>query len=109
MGLYGLILFNANAKRKSIAICKVHGATRSEVILMLNRTMLSQFAAAYVISVPCAYYAVHSWLEGFAYKVAIHWWVFLLGGLIVLLISIITVSWQSYKAATDNPVSALKD
>jgi putative ABC transport system permease protein len=108
MGLYGLILFNAKAKRKTIALHKVHGASKTEVIFMLNHSLLVQFVVAYVIAVPLAYYVVNRWLEGFAYKMPMYWWVFILGGIIVLVISLITVSWQSYRAASVNPVEALK-
>jgi putative ABC transport system permease protein len=108
MGVYGLILFNAKSKRKTIALHKVHGASITEVILMLNRGFLIQFAIAYVIAVPLAYYAVNRWLENFAYKTTIHWWVFVLGGMLVFLITVATVSWQSYKAASANPVESLK-
>ncbi|MDR0604510.1 MAG: hypothetical protein LBG80_09440, partial [Bacteroidales bacterium] len=61
-----------------------------------------------IIAVPVAYYAVNRWLENFAYKTPIHWWVFVAGGLLVFLITVATVSWQSYKAASANPVEALK-
>jgi putative ABC transport system permease protein len=108
MGLYGLILFDAKSKRKTIALHKVHGASKSEVILMLNQNLIIQFVIAYIIAVPLAYYVVNRWLEGFAYKTPIHWWVFILGGLIVFLISLATVSWQSYRAASVNPVEAIK-
>jgi putative ABC transport system permease protein len=108
MGVYGLILFDAKSKRKTIALHKVHGASKSEVILMLNRNLIIQFVIAYIIAVPLAYYVVNSWLEGFAYKTPIHWWVFILGGLIVFMISLATVSWQSYRAASINPVEAIK-
>jgi putative ABC transport system permease protein len=108
MGVYGLILFNAKSKRKTIAIHKVNGATKREVILMLNRGFLVQFAIAYLIAVPLAYMVVGRWLENFAYKTPIHWWVFVAGGLLVFLIVVATVSGQSYKAASANPVDALK-
>ncbi|MDR0605768.1 MAG: hypothetical protein LBG80_15855, partial [Bacteroidales bacterium] len=75
MGVYGLILFNAKSKRKTIALHKVHGASIMEVILMLNRGFLIQFAVAYIIAVPVAYYAVNRWLENFAYKTPMYWWV----------------------------------
>ncbi|MDR0605287.1 MAG: ABC transporter permease [Bacteroidales bacterium] len=108
MGVYGLILFNAKSKRKTIALHKVHGASIMEVILMLNRGFLIQFAVAYIIAVPVTYYVVNRWLENFAYKTPIHWWVFVFGGLLVFLITVATVSWQSYRAASANPVEALK-
>ncbi|MDR0605285.1 MAG: hypothetical protein LBG80_13365, partial [Bacteroidales bacterium] len=73
-----------------------------------NRGFLIQFAVAYIIAVPVAYYAVNRWLENFAYKTPMYWWVFVLGGLLVFLITAATVSWQSYRAASANPVEALK-
>jgi putative ABC transport system permease protein len=108
MGLYGLILFNAKSKRKNIAIRKINGATKHEIVMMLNHDLLIQFVIAYVISVPIAGYVVNRWLEGFAYKTPMYWWVFILGGLIVLIISLITVSWESYKAASANPIEGIK-
>jgi putative ABC transport system permease protein len=109
MGVYGLILFDAKSKRKAIAIHKVNGASKSNVILMLNRNLIIRFTIAYMVAVPLAYYVVNRWLEGFAYKTPIYWWVFILSGMIVFVISIITVSWQSYRAASVNPVEAIKN
>jgi putative ABC transport system permease protein len=108
MGLYGLILFNAKSKRKTIALHKVHGASKWEAILLLNKGFLIQFTVAYVVAVPLAYYAVSRWLENFAYKTPIHWWVFVLGGLLVFAVTVLTVSWQSYRAASVNPIEAIK-
>jgi putative ABC transport system permease protein len=108
MGVYGLILFNVKSKRKTVALHKIHGASVREVILMLNRGFIVQFAVAYIISVPLAYIVVSRWLENFAYKTAIHWWVFVLGGLLVFLITALTVSRQSYRAATENPIEGMK-
>lgn len=109
MGVYGLIVFNARYKSKEIAIRKVNGASELEIMLMLNRSALIQLAIAFVVAVPLAYYIVHRWLEQFAYKTPIYWWVFLLAGLLVFVITVITVSWQSQKAATANPVEAIKN
>jgi putative ABC transport system permease protein len=75
---------------------------------MLNQNLIIQFAVAYIIAVPIAYFVVSRWLESFAYKTPIYWWVFILGGLIVFVISLITVSWESYKAASVNPIEAIK-
>jgi putative ABC transport system permease protein len=107
MGVYGLIVFNARYKAKEIAVRKVNGSTIREIILMLNRTVLLQLAIAFLIAVPAAWFIVNKWLENFAYKITIHGWVFLLGGLIVLLITLVTVSAQSYRAAMQNPTKAL--
>jgi putative ABC transport system permease protein len=109
MGVYGLIVFNARYKSKEIALRKVNGASVKEIMLMLNRSVLIQLAIAFVVAVPLAYYIVHRWLQQFAYKTPIYWWVFLLAGLLVLAITVITVSWQSYKAANANPVDSIKN
>ncbi|MEN6331422.1 MAG: FtsX-like permease family protein, partial [Smithella sp.] len=109
MGVYGLVVFNARYKSKEIALRKVNGASDKEIILMLNRSVLIQLTIAFVVAVPLAYYVVHRWLEGFAYKTPVYWWVFLLAGLLVFLITVITVSWQSWRAATANPVDAIKN
>ncbi|MCL1943883.1 MAG: hypothetical protein FWF54_10105 [Candidatus Azobacteroides sp.] len=107
MGVYGLIVFNVRYKAKEIAIRKVNGSTVREIILMLNRNMLIQLGIAYLIAVPAAWFITKKWLENFAYKIPVYWWVFLLGGLIVLLITLLTVSMQSYRAAVRNPTKAL--
>ncbi|GHT47956.1 ABC transporter permease [Bacteroidia bacterium] len=107
MGVYGLILFNTKYKAKEIAIRKVNGSSEKEIMFLLNRSILIQLGIAFVIAVPVTYYAAYKWLENYAYKTSIHWWVFLLGGLIVLAITLLTVSAQSYKAATKNPTKAL--
>ena len=109
MGVYGLIVFNARYKSKEIALRKVNGASVKEIMFMLNRSVLLQLAIAYIVAVPLAYYIVHRWLQQFAYKIPIYWWVFLLAGLLVFAITVITVSWQSHKAATANPVDAIKN
>jgi len=109
MGVYGLVVFNTRYKSKEIAIRKVNGASVKEIILMLNRTVLIQLSIAFVVAVPLSYYIVHRWLQQFAYKIPIYWWIFLLAGLLVCVITVITVSWQSRKAATANPVDAIKN
>lgn len=108
MGVYGLVLFNTKLKRKTIAIHKITGASTKDIILMLNRGFLFQFVVAYIIAVPLAYIVVQRWLDNFAYKTPIYWWVFVAGGLLVFLITALTVSHQSYKAATANPVEGIK-
>ena len=108
IGLYGLILFDAKAKRRNIAIRKVHGASIQDVALMLNKSLFIRFGISCFVAFPLVYYAMNRWLEEFAYKTPIHWWVFVLGGLIVLAISLLTVSWETYRAANANPVNALK-
>jgi len=107
MGVYGLIVFNARYKAKEIAIRKVNGSSIPEIMLMLNKNILLQLGIAFVMAVPVTYYIVHKWLENFAYQTPMHAWIFLLGGLIILLITLLTVSMQSYQAAIRNPTKAL--
>lgn len=109
MGIYGLILFNARFKMKEIGIRKVNGATNGEMIVFLNKGFLKLILAALVIATPIAWYIVQQWLAGFPYRTAIHWWVFIIAGIATLLITTLTVSRQSWKAATVNPVETLKN
>ena len=108
LGLYGLISFIANQKIKEIGIRKVNGAKIAEVMAMLNISFLKWIAMAFVISTPIAWYMMHKWLENFAYKTTLSWWIFALAGLLTLGIAMLTVSFQSYKAATRNPVESLR-
>lgn len=109
MGIYGLILFNARYKVKEIGIRKVNGATETQMLLLLNKGFLKLISISFVLAVPVAWYIVSTWLSGFPYRVAIHWWVFLLAGVMTLIITLLTVSYQSWKAATVNPVETLKN
>jgi len=109
MGIYGLIIFNTRYKVKEIAVRKVNGATENEIVVMLNRSLLILLFISFVIAIPFAYYTIYKWLENFAYKASIPWWLFPGAGLLVLIISVITISWQSWKAATANPVDSLKN
>ena len=108
LGLFGLATFLAEKRTKEIGIRKVNGAKVSEVLAMLNKDFVKWVAIAFVIATPIAYYTMHKWLENFAYKTTLNWWIFALAGLLALGIALLTVSWQSWKAATRNPVEALR-
>lgn len=108
MGVYGLVTFNTKYMAKEIAIRKVNGANESSIMLLINKNALYQLIIGFIIAIPIAYYIVDKWLGNFAYRTKIYWWVFPLTGIILLLITIATVSWQSYKAAIKNPVDSLK-
>jgi len=108
LGLFALVSYSVNKKIKEIGIRKVNGAKISEVMTMLNRDFVKWVAIAFVIACPIAYYAMHKWLENFAYKTNLSWWIFALAGVLALGIALLTVSWQSWKAATQNPVVALR-
>lgn len=107
-GLYGLSKQMAISKTKEIGIRKVNGAKVSEILAMLNKDFIKWVVVAFVIATPISYYVMQKWLENFAYKTDLSWWIFALAGLVALGIALLTVSWQSWKAATRNPVEALR-
>ncbi len=108
MGLFAMALFHINARIKEIGIRKVNGAKVREVMILLNQNFIIWILAASLIAIPISYFAMHKWLENFAYKTELSWWIFALAGLLALGIALLTVSWQSWKAATRNPVEALR-
>lgn len=108
MGVYGLVLFNAKFKAKEIGVRKVNGANNWQMILLLNRNFVRLIIVSFVIACPLSWLAVSSWLDGFAYKTDLSYWVFGLAGVIVTFITLLTISWQSWKAANANPVDVLK-
>ncbi|MDD4192670.1 MAG: FtsX-like permease family protein, partial [Mangrovibacterium sp.] len=108
IGLVGLVLFAINGRIKEIGIRKVNGAKVSEILAMLNKDFIKWVAIAFVIATPIAWYAMNKWLESFAYKTTLSWWIFALAGMLALSIALLTVSWQSWRAATRNPVEALR-
>ena len=108
LGLIGLITFFAEQRTKEIGIRKVNGARISEVLIMLNKDFIKWVAIAFVIATPIAWYAMHKWLQNFAYKTELSWWIFALAGMMALGIALLTVSFQSWKAARRNPVESLR-
>ncbi len=108
LGILGMAVFAITRRTKEIGIRKVNGARVSEVMVMLNKDFVKWVAMAFVIATPIAWYAMNRWLENFAYKTEVSWWIFVLAGLLALGIALLTVSWQSWKAATRNPVEALR-
>lgn len=108
VGALGLIIFMSEYRVKEIGIRKVNGATIGEVVRMLNWSFLKWVVLAFFIATPLSYLIMDRWLEGFANRTELSWWVFALAGIIALLITVVTVSWQSFKAARQNPVKALR-
>jgi putative ABC transport system permease protein len=108
MGLWGILLFMVKQRIKEIGIRKVNGAKVSEILSMLNKDFVKWVAIAFGIACPIAYYTMNKWLENFAYKTTLSWWIFALAGVLALGIALLTVSWQSWRAATRNPVEALR-
>lgn len=109
MGLFGLTSYTVVQRKKEIGIRKVNGATIGQVLTLLNKDFVKWVGFAFIIAVPISWYAMHKWLEGFAYKTDLSWWIFVLAGIMALTIALITVSWQSFKAAITNPVDSLRD
>ncbi len=108
MGLFSMSMLISKMRTKEIGIRKVNGAKISEILTMLNQDYVKWVVIAFVIATPVSYYAMNKWLENFAYKTALSWWIFALAGLLALGIALLTVSYQSWKAATRNPVEALR-
>ena len=108
MGLLGISLLSTQNRTKEIGVRKVNGAKVGEILTLLNRDFVKWVVIAFVIATPIAYYAMNKWLENFAYKTELSWWIFALAGVVALGIALLTVSWQSWKAATRNPVEALR-
>ncbi|MCK9206675.1 MAG: hypothetical protein M0P66_06140, partial [Salinivirgaceae bacterium] len=108
LGMYALITFQMEKQTKEIGIRKVIGAKISEIMLMHNRDIIKWVAVAFIVATPISFYAMHRWLETFAYKTPLSWWIFALAGIIALTVALLTVSWQSWRAATRNPVEALR-
>jgi putative ABC transport system permease protein len=108
MGLFSLTAFYTGKRTKEVGLRKVSGAVVSEIIILLNREFIIWVIFSFLFALPVAWYAMHRWLQGFAYKTELSWWIFAISVAIVLGIALITVSWQSWRAATRNPVEALR-
>jgi len=108
LGLFGLASFTAEQRTKEIGIRKVLGASVSGIVVLLSREFTKWVAIASLIAWPIAYFAMNRWLQNFVYRTSIGWWSFFLAAALALVIALITVSYQAIKAATSNPVDALK-
>lgn len=108
LGLFGLATFTAERRIKEIGIRKVLGASISGIVKLLSTDFVILVLISVIIASPIAYYAMNNWLEGFAYRIEIHWWIFPMTGLLTVLIAVFTISFQSIKAAMMNPVKTLK-
>lgn len=108
MGLFAIALYISRQRAKEIGIRKVNGAKISEVMALLNRDFVKWVIIAFVIATPIAWFGMNKWLENFAYKTTLSWWIFALAGMLALGIALLTVSFQSWKAATRNPVETLR-
>jgi putative ABC transport system permease protein len=108
LGILGLAEYTIKKRTKEIGLRKVNGATISNIIILLNTNFFKWVLIGFIIACPVTYFIMHRWLENFAYKTELSWWIFALAGIIALGIALLTVSWQSWRAATRNPVEALR-
>jgi putative ABC transport system permease protein len=109
LGLFGLVAFTTVQRTKEIGIRKVLGAPVSGIVIMLSKDFLKLVLIAFVLACPVAWYAMSRWLQDFAYRINLDWWVFALAGILASLIALFTVSFQSIKAALANPVKSLRN
>lgn len=109
MGLFGLAALAANRRTKEIGIRKVLGASVLGIVGLLSKDFIKLVLLALVLAVPLSWYVINLWLEDFAYRIAINWWVFLIAAVVVMGVAILTVSWQSLRAAVANPIESLRN
>jgi putative ABC transport system permease protein len=108
VGVFGLVVFDSECRRKEIGIRKVMGASTMEIVAMFNKSYLIIILICFVIAVPVAWYAVGRWLENFAYCTPMYWWVFVLAFVAVATITVLTVTIQNWRVANDDPVKSIK-
>jgi len=109
LGLFGLVTFTAEQRFKEIGIRKVLGSSVIEIMTMLSKDFLKLVFVSFFIAFPLGYYLMDKWLESFAYRIEMQWWLFVLAALLTIMIAFGTIGWKSFRAATMNPVKALRD
>jgi ABC-type antimicrobial peptide transport system permease subunit len=108
LGLYGLASFMAVQRIKEVGIRKVLGATAGNIVYLFSKEFIILISIAFVIATPVAWYYMHQWLQDYPYRIDMSWWIFILGGVVSILIALLTVSFQAIKAAIANPVKSLR-
>ncbi len=108
LGLFGLVTFTAEQRFKEIGIRKVLGSSATQIVALLSKDFIKLVGISFVIAFPLSYYLMNKWLQDFAYRTQIHWWLFLIAAVTTILIAFLTISFKSIKAANANPVKSLK-
>ena len=108
LGLFGLAAFTAERRKKEIGVRKVIGASVMDIVSLISRDSLQLVAIAFVIATPLGWWAMDNWLQDFAYRTSIAWWIFVIAGLLTILVAIVTLSYHAIKAARANPVMSLR-
>jgi putative ABC transport system permease protein len=107
-GLFGLVTFTAEQKTKEIGVRKVLGASVANITMMLSKDYVQLILISLIVACPLAWYFMNRWLENFAFRISISPWIFIIAGALIAIIAIVTISFQSIKAATANPVKSLR-
>ncbi|MDP9229530.1 MAG: FtsX-like permease family protein, partial [Bacteroidota bacterium] len=108
IGLLGLVILSIEQRTKEIGIRKVLGAAVSTIVILISKDFILLISIAFVVAVPLGYYAISKWLQGFAFRINIGWWMFVLAGALIITIALLTMSIQAIKAAIANPVKSLR-
>ncbi len=108
LGLVGLSAFMTQRRTKEIGIRKINGAKSLEIFILMSGEYIIWVMISILVACPIAWFTMNKWLQNFAYRINISWWVFALSGIVALIIAVLTVSWQSFRAASKNPVEALR-
>ena len=108
LGLLGLVIYITTQRTKEIGVRKVLGASVTQIVSLLSKNFIRLVIIAFVIAAPLAWWAMHKWLEDFAYRTSINWWIFGLSGSLMILIALLTLSIQTIRSAVANPVKSLR-
>lgn len=109
VGVFGLVFFETQFRRKETGVRRVHGATVNSILRMYNKKYLAIVAICFVIAAPASYYILKIWISGFTYRIPLYGWVFLLGFIIIAFLTVVTVTLRSWKHANENPANSLKN
>lgn len=109
VGVFGLVVFDSEYRKKEIGVRKVLGSTTAQIIIMFNKGYILILVICFLLAAPVAGYAVHRWLENFAYKTPMYWWVYAIAFFVIAIITILTVTFQNWHAANENPVESIKN
>jgi ABC-type antimicrobial peptide transport system permease subunit len=108
LGLLGLVIYTTTQRTKEIGVRKVLGASLGQIVGMITKDFMLLILVAFIIAAPLAYLAMHQWLQNFAFRTTLSWWIFAFGGIAMIIIALITLSIQTFRAAAANPVKSLR-
>lgn len=109
VGVFGLVVFDSQYRKKEIGVRKVLGSTTTAILIMFNKTYIKILVICFVVAMPVTYYMIYKWLENFAYKTPMYLWVFAVAFLAVFLLTVLTVTFQNWRTANENPVNSIKN